>query len=226
MYWCHSRTLCIIRDLPRTKLLAALAAFAVTLGTAKVYSDAAAKEPSKVGALNGRVGSTRSGGEVLPPESATVYILFSSAMERDSLGRNVFLYPIGVDMAGRQFTYQLNNLLEKNKDLKRVEKSVRHTHSPEDANQIAACYLQGVDQALTRVRSWLAKHPDRSWQMKTIAPDVQGFWSAEGLQPGGYEVVVRGTLPGYDADWEGPVYLPPGGTVSLPLTRPRFFRHE
>jgi hypothetical protein len=144
-------------------------------------------------------------------------------MERDSLGRESFSHANDVDAAGGQFRYQLNNLLGKNKDLKRVEKSVHHTHSPEDANQIAAYYLQSVDEALTRVRSWLAKHPDRSWQMRTIVPDAQGSWSAEGLQPGGYEVVVRGTLPGYDADWEGAVDLPPGGTISVPLTTPRFF---
>jgi hypothetical protein len=205
-------------------VLIALAAVAAILGAAKVCSGAAAKQPSKVGALNGRVGATRSGGEVLPPESAAVYILFSEAMDRDSLGRVPFLHAYDVDTAGGQFLYEINNLLEKDKNLKRVEKSVRHTHSPEDANQIAAYYLQSVDEALTQVRSWLTKHPDRTWQMKTIAPDAQGFWSAEGLQPGGYQVVVRGTIPGYDADWEGTVDLPPGGTISLPLTRPRFFR--
>ena len=59
-----------------------------------------------------------------------------------------------------------------------------------------------------------------------IAPDAQGFWSAEGLQPGGYSVVVRGRLPGYDADWEEEVDFAAGRTISLPLTRPRFFRHE
>ena len=161
---------------------------------------------------------------MLPPESAAVYILFSSAMERDSLGRESFSHANDVDTAGGQFSYQLNNLLEKNKDLKRLEKSVRRNPRPGDASQIAAYYLQSVDEALTRVHSWLTKHPDRSWQMNTIAPDALGFWSAEGLQPGGYEVVVRGTLPGYDADWEGTVDLPPGGTISLPLTRPRFVR--
>lgn len=202
----------------------ALAAVAVIAGTATVCSGAAAKQPSKVGALNGRVGATRSGGEVLPPESAAIYILFSSVMVRDSVGREVsFSHANDLDTAGGQYSYQLNNLLEKNKDLKRLEKSARHNPRPEGANQIATYYLQSVDEALTHVRNWLTKHPDRSWQMKTIAPDAQGFWSAEGLPPGGYEVVVRGTLPGYDADWEGSVDLSPGGTISLPLTRPRFF---
>ena len=201
-------------------LLVAVAAVAVVIDTANVCLDIVAAQRSNVGGLNGRVGAT-SRGEVVPPESATVYVLYSNAMEG---GR--FSHANDNDTAGGQFHYHLNNLLEKNKELKSLQKSVRHNPQPGDANQIAAYYLQSVDEALTRVRSWLTKHPDRSWQMKTIAPDAQGFWSAEGLQPGGYSVVVRGRLPGYDADWEGIVDLAPGRIISLPLTRPRFFRHE
>jgi hypothetical protein len=200
-----------------------LAGIAVMIGTAKLCPCVAAEQSSKLGVMKGQVGAMRSGGDVLPPESAAVYILFSSPMVRESLGRGSFSIANDVDTAGGQYSYQLNNVLENNKDLKRVEKNVRRNHRPEDANQIAIYYLQSVDEALTRVRSWLAKHPNRSWQMRTITPDAQGFWLAEGLPPGEYEIVVRGTLPGYDADWEGTVDLPPGGTISLPLTRPRFF---
>jgi hypothetical protein len=206
-------------------IAAALAGIAVIISTAKLCSAVAAEQSSKVGALKGRVGATMSGGDVLPPESAVVYILFSAEMVRDSFGRELsFSHARDLDTAGGQYSYQLNNLLDKNKDLKRLEKSARRSPRPEDANQIATYYLQTVDEALARVRSWLAKHPNRSWQMKTITPDVQGFWLAGGLQPGGYEVVARGTFRYYDADWEGSVDLPPGGTISLPLTSPRFFR--
>jgi len=89
-----------------------------------------------------------------------------------------------------------------------------------------AYYLQSVDEALTQARGWLTKHPDRAWQMKTVAPDTQGFWFVEGLQPGSYELVVRGKSSGYDADWEAEVDLATGRTISLPKTRPRFSRHE
>ena len=201
-------------------LLVVVAAVAVIIDTANVCSETVAAQRSNVGGLNGRVGATKSG-EVVPPESATVYVLYSNAME----GRR-FSHANDNDTAGGQFHYHLNNLLEKNKELKSLQKRVHHNPQPRDANQMAAYYLQSVDEALTRVRSWLTKHPDRSWQMKTIAPDAQGLWSAEGLQPGGYSVVVRGRLPGYDADWEEEVDLAAGRTISLPLTRPRFFRHE
>jgi hypothetical protein len=208
----------------KSSLAITLVALAVTAATAGVCPRAAARQPSKAGTLNGRVGATKTGGEVLPPESATIYILFSSEMVRDSVGREVsFAHATDLNTAGGQYSYQLNNMLEKNKELRRLEKSARHNARPEDANQIATYMLQSVDEALTRVRDWLTKHPDRNWQMKAVAPDAQGFWSAEGLPPGGYEVVVRGTLPGYDADWEGSVDLSPGGTLSLLLTRPRFF---
>jgi len=208
-------------------IAAALAGIAVIISTVGLCPCVAAEQSAKVGALKGRVGATRSGGDVLPPESAVVYILFSAEMVRDSFGRELsFSHAKDLDTAGGQYSYQLNNLLDKNKDLKRLEKSARRNPRPEDANQIATYYLQTVDEALAGVRSWLAKHPNRSWQMKTITPDAQGFWSAGGLLPGGYEVVVRGALPGYDADWEGSVDLSPDQTISLPLTRPRFLRRK
>jgi|GEM_PF-1557622 len=67
------------------------------------------------------------------------------------------------------------------------------------------------------------RHP-RSWQFRTVTPDSRGFWSAEGLRPGGYEIVVHGKVGGYDADWEYGLDLDAGQTISLPLTSPRFFR--
>jgi hypothetical protein len=220
MHLCHNPRRFIFRDVPPAMLLAALVAIAVILGTAEVCSGNAAAQRLNVGALKGQVGTTKSDGEVAPPESATVYVLFSSAMEAGS-----FSHVNDVDTAGGQFRYHLNHLLAKNKELKNLQKSARHNPRPEAADQVAAYYLQSVDEALTQVRIWLTKHPDRAWQMKTIAPDGQGFWPVESLQPGGYEVVVRGKLfSGYDADWEGGVDLAPGRTISLPLTRPRFFR--
>jgi hypothetical protein len=180
-----------------------------------------------MGALNGQVGLSLSNGVVEPPESATVYVFFSRRMENnaDSFeGRPTFWHGNNLDTAGGQFQNQLNNLLEKNKALKSLIKAARHHPGPDDADQIAAYYLQSVDEALIWVRGWLAKHLDRSWQMKTIVPDGRGFWSAESLQPGGYDVVVRGKLSGHDADWEGTVDLGPGRTISMPITRPRFFR--
>jgi len=129
-----------------------------------------------------------------------------------------------VDTAGGQFSHHLNDALAKNKELKSLEKSARKNPQPETADQIAAYYLQSVDETLAQVRGWLAKHPDRSWQMRSLTPDGQGFWSVEDLKPGGYEVVARGKCSGYDADWEGGVDLDAGKTISLPLMRPRFFR--
>jgi hypothetical protein len=194
---------------------------AVTLLAAELCSGKAAAQRLNVGTLNGQIGAAKSDGAVAPPESATVYVLFSSVMEGGS-----FSHANDVDTAGGQFRYQLNDLLAKNKELKSLEKSARRNPRPEVADQIAAYYLQSVDEALNRVRNWLTKHPDRAWQMKTVSPDGRGFWSAEGLQPGGYEVVARGKFSVYDADWEGGVDLSPGRTISLPLTRPLFFRHE
>src|SRR5207244_12051526 len=62
-------------------LLVAVAAIAVVIDTANVCSDTIAAQRSNVGGLNGRVGATQGGGEVVSPESATVYVLYSYAME-------------------------------------------------------------------------------------------------------------------------------------------------
>jgi hypothetical protein len=211
----------IFRVLPQWTLPVALVAVAITIGTVEIYPANPASQRTNEGALNGQVGATKSGGEVVPPQSSTVYVLFSSVMQGGS-----FSHANDVDTAGGQFRWQLNNLLDKNKELKSLEKSARQNPRPEAANQIAAYYLQSVDDALAQVRNWLTKHPDRAWQMKTVEPDGKGSWSAEGLKAGGYEVVVRGKLSGYDADWEASVDLAPGRVISLPLTQPRFFRHE
>jgi hypothetical protein len=221
MYCCRIRTRRIFRDAPSATLLVALMAIATSLGTAEICSSKAAAQRSNLGTLKGQVGTTKSNGEVVPPESAVVYVLFSSAMEGGS-----FSHVNDVDTAGGQFHYHLHNLLAKNKELNSLVKSTRHHPRPEAADQIAAYYLQSEDEALAQVRSWLTKHPDRTWQMTTIAPDAQGFWSVEGLQPGGYKVVVRGKFSGYDANWGGAVDLSPGRTIFLPLTRPAFFRHK
>jgi hypothetical protein len=149
--------------------------------------------------------------------SAIVYVLFSSEMRSGS-----FTHATDPDTAGGQFHYHLNDLLLKNKELQSLQKSAGKNPQPGTAGQIATYYLQAVDEALTEVRNWLTKHADRAWQMKTFTPNAQGIWVAEGLVPGGYEVLVRGKFSKYDADWESGVDLSPGGAISLPLTQPRF----
>ncbi len=202
-----------------TKLLITL--IAIVLATFEASSGKPPQQNSTGGNMKGQVGATKSDGGLISAESATVYVLFSSPMEASS-----FSHVSNADTAGGQFSGQLNNLLAKNKELKNLQKSARQNSQPDTADQIAVVYLQSVDESLARVRSWLTKHPERTWQMKAVAPDEQGFWSVEGLLPGGYEVVVRGKVSGYEADWEGSVDLAPGGTVSLPLTRPRFVRNK
>ena len=196
--------------------------FAALLAVPMTGATSAAQQ-LRPGVLNGQIAATKKGGEIVRAESATVYILFLSAMKGTS-----FSHVLDTDTAGGQYTYELNNALAKNKDLKNVEKNARKNPRPEAADQIAAYYLQSVDEALSKLGIWLAKHPDRAWQMKMTTPNADGLWSAAGLNPGGYEIVVRGKLSSYDADWEAEADLAPGETITLPLTQPRFFRflHE
>ena len=121
----------IFRDAPATTLLVALM---VTLGTFEAAGfgqskQKAAAQQSNVETLKAQIGSKIENGGVVPPDSATVYVLFSAAME----GRS-FSHPIiNVDTAGGQFSYNLNNLLAKNKELKSLEKRAVHNPPPEAA---------------------------------------------------------------------------------------------
>lgn len=197
------------------------ASLAVAFASLWALSTKPPQERSSGGYLRGQVGATKNGGSVEPAESATVYILFSSPMETGS-----FSHTSNLDTAGGRFREQLNSLFAKNKELKNLQKSSRQSTQPDVADQIATIYMQTVDESLAQVRSWLDKHADRAWQMKSVTPDERGVWAIDGLSAGTYELVVRGKISGYDADWEGSVDLAPGRTVSLPLTRPRFFRNK
>lgn len=207
-----------------------LVVFLMTILAGLSCSARAASRRSKVGTLKGRISVTPPGRETLPPSSATVFVMFSSGMHWDSLQRGTFSNERDLGTAGGQFAYHMHRLLSRNKDLKRLMKYARKESDPrqrmEDALQIGRSYLQTTDEALALVRAWLAKHPGRSWQMETVMPNGQGLWSAAGLQPGSYEIVVRGRVLGYDADWEASVDLEPGKTLSIPLTQARFFARQ
>ncbi|MGH9405053.1 MAG: hypothetical protein ACRD3D_04350 [Terriglobia bacterium] len=172
------------------------------------------------GTLNGEVGVENRHGELVPPTSAGIHLLFASPTPGDAF---LLIHP-DLSTAGGQYSNELDDLLAKNKDLKKLEESARRHPQPHEADQIAAYYLATVDEALAKAQSWLEKHPNRAWEVRTLAPDERGRWSFASLPAGEYEIVGRGEISGHDADWEATVYLPQGRSISVPLTRPRFFR--
>jgi len=219
MHWSNSSAHCILRQFASAELGAALLAIATASCILAFSSGGAAAQQLSVGVLKGQLGTTRSDGVVVPPDSATVYVLFSPMTNPHPASP---LYD--VDTAGGQFMYLLNNLLARDKELKNLTKSARKNPGPVAADQIAARYLRSVDDALTQARDWMTKHPDRTWQMATAAADERGFWTVEALRPGEYEVVARGKILGNDADWESGANVEPRRTNYLPLIQPRFFR--
>jgi hypothetical protein len=199
-------------------LARAVATVAVALGTSTLLLTLSfSPQSSKVGALKGQTGATGNDGRVLSPQSATIYVMYQSGLRAGS-----FTHAYDTDTAGGQFHDRKNKSLSSDKELKTLMKSTRHAPLPEAADEIAAHYLQSLDQALAATSEWVAKHPKNAWQLRVITPDAQGSWSVGGLEPGSYEIVIRGRIAGYDADWEAGVDLAPGETVSLPLVRPRF----
>jgi hypothetical protein len=169
--------------------------------------------PSSLAALKGQVGAAQRDGTVVPPKSATIYVMYASGM----VG-GLFSHGHDTDSAGGQYGDRLN------KHLASINKQVKSLGKNGQKDEIARLYLQSVDESLSGVADWVAKHPNKGSQVKTVKPDAQGLWLVDGLTAGSYEIVVRGTIAEHDADWEGSVDLNPGETLSLPLTTPRFFR--
>jgi hypothetical protein len=196
---------------------AAFMAIAITFTAAGICSFYAVAQKSTAGAFKGQLGAPKDGGGIVFPESTVVYVMFATAMKDGS-----FTHVVDTETAGGQFRSHLSDRLSKNKFLQSLPKA--GTPTPETREQIAINYILCVDEALEQVRVWLANHPDRAWQMKTAAPDAQGAWIVQGLQPGGYEIAARGKSAGRDTEWEAGNDLNPGATMSLPMTRPRFMR--
>ncbi len=193
---------------------AALAASLATSGLARAQSST----PRGVGsaALTVQVGLLEANGNVAPPQDATVYILYGS-LKPDASGKE------GDDQtAGGQFRLKYKQLLTGDRELKNLQKHTRKGHEGETADAEAALAMRDLDAALQATRDWLAQHPDLAWQLRTVSPDRRGERTALELDPGPYEVVARGKIAQYDADWEASVNLRPEMTLTLPMTSPRY----
>lgn len=205
----------------KVAVLAAMTAYSAALSIVPIASGGEAEQEQSPGRLNGWVAAKRNSGESVPAESVSVFVLFTNEMEEGN-----FSHDLDGHTAGRQFAVLLNKFLEKNRALKKLAKKAGDNPTPDAADQISTLYLATVDDALNEVRTWLSRHQKWSWQLKTLTTDARGQWGADNLQPGTYTIVARGKIYGYDGYWEARVDLPPGATISAPLTRPRFLRRE
>jgi hypothetical protein len=168
-------------------------------------------------ALTVQVGLLEADGSVAPPQSATVYILYGS-WTPNAAGTQ----ENGSETAGGQFRLRFSKLLSEDRELKNLQKRGYKTSGAGNADEIAGRALKNLDEALVATRDWLAQHPDRAWQLRTVSPDRHGEWTTTGLDPGPYEIIARGKIADYDADWEATVNLRSEMTLTLPMTSPRF----
>jgi hypothetical protein len=168
-------------------------------------------------ALTVQVGLLESSGKVAPPESAKVYIMYGSQIPDP-----VVAGEDGRDTAGGQFRMRLNGLLSSDRDLKNLKKRTRRGRESDTANEISEKSLRALDAALAATRDWIAQRPDLAWQLRTVTADRHGERTTLQLEPGPYEIVARGKIGQYDADWEATVTLRPEMTLTLPMTTPRF----
>src|SRR5260370_1060321 len=84
--------------------------------------------------------------------------------------------------------------------------------------------LSDEDAALADLNKWVAKHPKDAWEAVIVTADEQGRWAADGLRPGSYRIVIRGTVSKLDADWGYILDLEPGKALVLDPMQPKFFR--
>lgn len=202
----------------KSELWAGFAALAVLLAALDL-SFGQTPSPRGVGsaALTVQVGLQEAGGNVAPPLATTVYIMYGSWKPDPAFARET-----STDTAGAQFRLRFNQLLNSDRELKNLEKHTRKGHEGETANQIAELAMRDLDHALGATRDWLARHPDFAWQMRTVSLNRRGEWTASELDPGPYEIVARGKIAQYDADWEATVNLRSEMTLTLPMTTPRY----
>lgn len=195
--------------------LAALAAMLAVLPSAFAQTT----NPRGVGsaALTVQVGVLEAGGNVAPPQDAMVYILYGTIKPDAAAGKDP-----GPETAGELFRSTFDKLLSSDREMKNLQKRTRKGHEVETADQIAALALRDQDAALKATHDWLDKHPDLAWQFRTVSPDPRGERTALELDPGPYEIVARGKIAQYDADWEASVTLRSEMTLTLPMTSPRY----
>jgi hypothetical protein len=180
------------------------------------------REPVYNCTLLGRVGIKFPDGQFVPARTAKVYILFASEYVDRGPRDKFFTHRRTVDTAGGLFNYRYNVLLDHDEELKAEKKA---PPSDERAIKIAEHALKDEDEAVTQAQDWIAKHPSEAWQLSIITPDEQGLWTADGLRPGSYEIIVRGVVSRMDADWNFSYDLEPGKVYSLE-SPPRFFRPQ
>jgi hypothetical protein len=182
-----------------------------------MYSAAQGKNQSAT--LKAQVGVALNAQQLVPPTSATVFVMYASGVVNGSFTHDAD----GETTAGKQYSLEREKLFGSNNELKALSNK-KPPLSEQDYEQMSKLSLAIVDDSLQTASSWVSKKPDRKWQIVKTVADDQGFWTVDGLKPGSYEIVVRGRVKGLDADWEAAVAVAPGQTLTLPLTRPRYLR--
>jgi hypothetical protein len=172
----------------------------------------------EAGTVRGQTGARLPNGVFVPAANAKVYVFYDSEYTNRS-----FTHRPDTSTAGGQFHYNYRNVIERDKELKALQKA---GNSPSDqrAMDIAEHMLKATDEAIALTMDWASKHPKDAWQVVVLAADEQGAWATNGLPPGSYDVVIRGIVSRLNASWEFSFDLSPGATYSVPLAQPRFFR--
>ena len=159
------------------------------------------------------------GSRVAPATNAKVYILYSSEYVDNGFRDKSFTHHPTLYTAGGVFSHRYIELTEHDKILKVKDKT---PPTDEQALEMAERSIKYVDQALAETVDWASKHPKDAWTLLVITPDEQGAWTAHGLKPGSYDVIVRGMVSQLDAAWFFDYDVEPEKTYSLE-NQPRFF---
>ncbi|MGC2107882.1 MAG: carboxypeptidase-like regulatory domain-containing protein [Candidatus Korobacteraceae bacterium] len=190
---------------------------AICLLVCVMYS--VAQDKNQSAALKAQVGLALNAQQLVPPTSATVFVMYASGLVNGSFTHGAD----GETTAGRQYDIEREKLFGSNKELKALSRK-KPPFTEQEHEQLSTLSLAIVDESLQAASDWVSKKPDREWQIAKTTADAQGFWTLDGMKPGSYEIVVRGRIQGHEADWEAAVDIHPGQTLTLPLTKPRYVR--
>jgi hypothetical protein len=174
------------------------------------------RELTRNSGLRGRAGA-KFQNQFVAARDAKVYIFYSSEYVDQGMRDRFFTHQQTVDNAGGYFNYRYTQLIDHDPEFKQKSKT-----PPLSVFQAEAHLLELEDDAIAATMDWVRQHHKEAWQVLVVTPDEQGLWTADGLLPGSYEIIIRGRLSRQDALWVFSVDLEPKQTRTLE-DQPRFF---
>jgi hypothetical protein len=187
--------------------------------------------PSAGGGLEGKIELQKRDGEPILPQGAKVWIFYGPSTGCAGQVRSPIECPTELP-ADRFLDAEFACEGKFAKPIEQVRDGLSRLKSPQDDSeqqrreklsaQLNGYYTRCGDVAVAKTMAWAQKHPRENWQIRLVASDSDGRWSATGLHPGHYILVMRATfgdIDAYSLDTDPP-RVAPGQTQTAPQLNP------